>query len=320
MTLSSVLFKSPIQPTHYSGFNFYIKRDDLLNPYFSGNKARKFAHYLNNAPTDTKTIVGYGSVQANSLLSLAALAKLKGWQLHYYVDRIPTWLKDASLGNYGQALSLGAKVIERSALPANSEYADKNLDTLMHHVAKQLPSNALFIPEGGRSQHAQLGVNELAKELAEHCELNQWFSKYKTINIMLPSGTGTTALFLQTWFCKQSLPIKVLTCACVGDSNYLQEQFNQLNSNQSQWPTILPNLKKYHFGKLYAEHFTRWNDLNKYTGIEFDLLYDPLGWESIINYLQRKKPTTPTIYIHQGGLVGNQSMLPRYKRKYPHLF
>ncbi|MGB1280427.1 MAG: 1-aminocyclopropane-1-carboxylate deaminase/D-cysteine desulfhydrase, partial [Vibrio cyclitrophicus] len=26
------------------------------------------------------------------------------------------------------------------------------------------------------------------------------------------------------------------------------------------------------------------------------------------------------IYVHQGGILGNESMLPRYQRKYPDIF
>ena len=335
VTPNNILSESPIQKINFSGFEFYIKRDDLLNPFFSGNKARKFAYYLHNTPANIANLISYGSIQANSLLSLSALANIKGWQLYYYVERIPSWLKESSTGNYSQALSLGAKVIERSQLPSNKKYIDENLDTLMHFEAEQLSNNSLFIPEGGRSNYAQLGINVLAKELADYCRLNHWYSKYNTINIMLPSGTGTTALFLQTWFCEQALPVKVLTCPCVGDSHYLEQQFNSLNPNKTQWPTILPTRKKYHFGKLYPEHINQWQILKQQTRIEFDLLYDPTGWESIISYLKGNKQSytqpvqtqknqlqeeSPIIYIHQGGLVGNQSMLPRYKRKYPHVF
>ncbi len=325
IALNRVLSESPIQQIEYAGFTFHIKRDDLLNPYFSGNKARKFAYYLDHTPDNITDIVGYGSIQANSLYSLAALAKIKGWQLHYYVDRIPNWLNNTSTGNYAQALLLGAKVIERTDLSLNHSHTnnmkvvDQNLDTFMNQMAKQLPENTLFIPEGGRSAHAQAGIAILAKEIVDYCQSNNWFEQHEVVNIMLPSGTGTTALFLQTWFCEQAFPINVLTCACVGDTDYLTLQFNSLNSNKKQWPTILPTAKKYHFGKLYPEHYKRWKTLQNETNIEFELLYDPIGWESILIYLNDHTITSPIIYIHQGGIVGNQTMVPRYKRKYPHL-
>ena len=325
VTPNGVLSESPIQQIQYAGFTFYVKRDDLLSPYFSGNKARKFAYYLDHAANNITNVVSYGSIQANSLYSLAALSKIKGWQLHYYVDRIPNWLNNTSAGNYAQALLLGAKVIERTALPLNDrdtnnmKLADQNLDAFMHTMAKQLPKSTLFIPEGGRSTHAQVGINILAKEIVDYCQSNNWFEQHDIVNVMLPSGTGTTALFLQTWFYEQAFPINVLTCACVGDIDYLKFQFNLLNTNKKQWPTILPTNKKHHFGKLYPDFYQRWESLQNETGIEFELLYDPIGWESILTYVNKHTITSPIIYIHQGGLIGNQTMIPRYKRKYPHL-
>lgn len=332
MKVSAALSQSPIEKISLDEHNLYIKRDDLLNPYFSGNKARKFAYYLEQKSTNITKIVSYGSIQANSLYSLAALAHLKGWQLDYYVSRIPKWLKGSTLGNYGQALALGAKIIEvEGPLLTDSN----NLDSYMHQYAETLPETSLFIPEGGRSRHARIGVYTLAKEIADYCNTHKifeknTFTKNNKVQVMLPSGTGTTALFLQTWFKENNHPIKVLTCACVGDDTYLKKQFNQLNPDQTQWPTIISSRKKFHFGKLNKNHYLLWQHLLKETGIEFELLYDPIGWYCLLDYLSNNdvsnscvsnnNSTIPTFYIHQGGLVGNQTMLPRYQRKYPELF
>jgi 1-aminocyclopropane-1-carboxylate deaminase/D-cysteine desulfhydrase-like pyridoxal-dependent ACC family enzyme len=315
MDVSAALSESPIEKVKVAGRSIYIKRDDLLNPYFSGNKARKFATYLEPNNTNITHLVSYGSIQANSLYSLAALAHLKGWQLYYYVSRIPSWLKGSTLGNYGQAIALGAKIIEVEL--SNT----KNLDSTMREMANTLPSTSLFIPEGGRNSLARIGVSTLAKEIAEYCNTHHIFETHSNAQIMLPSGTGTTALFLQTWFKENNIPIKVLTCPCVGDTTYLAQQFSELNADKTQWPTILPNSKKYHFGKLNKNHYLIWQKLLQETGIEFELLYDPIGWQCLLEYLSRNKESTvPIFYLHQGGLIGNQTMLPRYKRKYPDLF
>ncbi len=320
MKTHSVLSTSPIQKVHYQGFDFYVKRDDLLNPYFSGNKARKFAYYLEHISPSVTKIVGYGSIQANSLYSLAALAHLKGLKFDYYVDRIPPWLLNSGLGNYAKAIELGANIIEKRFLPESDKKTGLNLDTLMRGFSQTLPNTSLFIQEGGRSVSAEFGVHQLAQELADFISQKRWIERYSAVNIMLPAGTGTTALFLQSWFKKQQLPINVLTCACVGDDTYLEQQFSELKVNKSHWPTILPTQKKYHFGKLYAEHFKQWKSLLDNTQIEFDLLYDPAGWESILHYVKNSGDDSPIIYIHQGGLIGNETMLPRYRRKFPDLF
>ena len=50
------------------------------------------------------------------------------------------------------------------------------------------------------------------------------------------------------------------------------------------------------------------------TGLEFDMLYDPVGWQVLL--ANTDKLDGEIMYIHQGGVLGNESMLPRYKRKY----
>jgi 1-aminocyclopropane-1-carboxylate deaminase/D-cysteine desulfhydrase-like pyridoxal-dependent ACC family enzyme len=79
-------------------------------------------------------------------------------------------------------------------------------------------------------------------------------------------------------------------------------------------PRILTPSKKRHFGKLYRESYNIWLELQDKMGIEFDLLYDPHGWLTLLENPQIFEK--PTLYIHQGGLIGNESMLARYQRKY----
>lgn len=289
-----------MQPVVFNNRRFYIKRDDLLNPFFSGNKARKFSYFLTEYSQAIDNIISYGSIQANSLYSLAALAKLKGCQLNYYCYPIPTWLKQKPIGNYLGALELGAKIIEVTT-------ATVNLDSYMQKLAHSLSPSSLFIPEGGRCQFAEYGIKTLADEIIEFCQKQ---NLQKPL-IFLPSGTGTTALYLQ-----KHLPYQVLTCACVGDVDYLKTQWQLLNDNKNFWPAIIPTKKKYHFGKLYQQWYQLWQQLLAQTSIEFDLLYDPMGWHTLLEYLDQRSINSEVIYIHQGGLKGNESMLPRYQRKY----
>ena len=80
---------------------------------------------------------------------------------------------------------------------------------------------------------------------------------------------------------------------------------------------ILDLDKKHHFGKLYKDNYKIWLKLHQQTGVEFDLLYDPLGWRVLLAHPEVF--STPILYIHQGGVLGNESMLPRYERKYKDL-
>lgn len=285
---------SPITQTMFKEKKIFIKRDDLLDKDFSGNKARKFYYFLINYFPNIKKIVSYGSAQANSLYSLSVLAKLKGLELEFYVSHISSFLKEKPQGNYKESLKNGAKIIERNEEDIQ-KYIEENL----------LNDETLFIEEGGRVKESEFGIKILADEIKTWAGEN----KIKDLKIVLPSGTGTTSLFLQ-----KNLPYEVLTVSCVGGSEYLKKQFFHLEKNEILHPTILETTKKYHFGKLYKEFYEMWNELKNETNIEFDLLYDPLGFISLSSheYLLGEN----ILYIHQGGLLGNNTMIERYKRKF----
>lgn len=297
-----LLQQSPVEKTTFRNHLFYIKRDDLLHPAFSGNKARKFFYFLNNDFPATTKIISYGSPQANSLYSLSVLARLKHWSLDYYVDHIPAFMQKNPDGNYKAAIENGANIIVL-------QRPEKSLSALNYIQQKLLPfeKKVLFIPEGGQCKEAEPGLQVLAGEI------NQWAEQENIpkLNIFLPSGTGTTALLLQ-----KNCRFKVLTCACVGGDHYLKQQFEWFTSVKKDHPVILPARKKFHFGKLYEEFYTIWQALYSDTGIEFELLYDPLGWLTLMDYIENTQDRTPVLYIHQGGLLGNQTMLPRYLRKH----
>ena len=102
----------------------------------------------------------------------------------------------------------------------------------------------------------------------------------------------------------------------MGNEEYLKKQFEVLEKKNH--PLILKTDKKYHFGKLYKEFYEIHNNLLTQTNIEFDLLYDSLGWICFENFVkQLKEANTTFLYIHQGGIIGNESMYDRYKHKYP---
>lgn len=289
---------SPIENIIFEGHNIYLKRDDLIDKDFSGNKARKFQYYLDHDFKDVKKVLSYGSSQSNAMYSLSVLAKIKGWEFYYKVDHLSSYLKDNPHGNYALSIANGMNITIENTL----------FEQMMNDI------DALYIQEGGRQDQAHYGIQILAQEIMEW----QREKDIKDFNIFLPAGTGTTALFLQKAFFDMDISIAhrptVYTTPCVGDSHYLQKQFLELELDEKYHPTILSIEKKHHFGKLYRENYEIWIKLRQETGVEFDLLYDPLGWRVLLSHPELLEK--PMLYIHQGGILGNESMLLRYERKY----
>ena len=281
---------SPIEKINFNNQEYFVKRDDLLNPNFSGNKARKFYYFLKNDLQGIEKIISHGSNQSNAMYSLSVLCKLKNLNFDYYVSHLPDILSKNPNGNYKESIKNGMNLI-------------------IGEVPQNFKENELFISEGGAVKEASFGIEILANEI-KYWAKEQNFED-KKLKIFLPSGTGTTALYLQKF-----LPFEVFTCSCVGDDKYLKEQFLALE--EKNHPKILKKEKKYHFGKLYIEFYFKHIELLKQTNIEFDLLYDSLGWivfEEFVKNLENKDDFV-FLYIHQGGVLGNKTMIERYKFKF----
>ena len=285
---------SPIEKKIFEQQTIYIKRDELLSEEFSGNKARKFYYYLKHDFPTIKKVVSYGSNQSNAMYSLSVLAKIKGWRFDYYVNHLPSYLRENPHGNFKYALENGMKLMVQDEKPIKELFHEEEI---------------LFIEEGGREVNAEFGLKLLAKEIMEWKEEQG----IEELNVFLPAGTGTTALYLQ-----KNSKDNIFTVPCVGDVAYLKKQFFMLEEDEDFHPKIVVPSKKRHFGKLYRDSYNIWLKLQAEMGIEFDLLYDPHGWLTLLEHPELFDK--PLLYIHQGGLIGNESMLMRYKRKYSENF
>ncbi|MEE9424834.1 MAG: hypothetical protein V3V18_07620 [Methylococcales bacterium] len=276
---------SPIDTVTIQEQQFHIKRDDQLHPVFNGNKARKFLHYLHLQEPRIKSVISFGGNQSNAMMCLSALAKIKHWHFNYYLKKLPEQLKTNPTGNFKTACENGMQYHEVSEFPS------------LHST-----SDCIVIPQGGACAKAEYGIRLLADEI------NQWVEHQQIddCSLFLPSGTGTTAFYLQ-----QHTLLPVYTTPCIGNSNYLQKQWNRLNISAKRYPSIIAPNHQSRFGQPDTEYLAIWQYLLETTGIEFDLLYDPPGWITLLK--NRHLLTQNVIYIHCGGIVGNQSMLDRYK-------
>ncbi|WP_192578158.1 1-aminocyclopropane-1-carboxylate deaminase [Francisella sp. LA112445] len=288
--MSSSLF----QKISFENKDFIVMRDDLNHPIFSGNKARKLAYILDNPDnyTQIKTIVSFGGNQSNFMLALSQLAKIKGWNFHYWIKPLPKFLKQNKTGNLKLALDNGMQLFETSGSLELENIKAKYEDT----------KDFYFFDQGGRNPSAEEGIASCALEIKNFCNEN----KIEDYSVVVASGTGTTALYLEKY-----LNQRVFTVPCVGDSKYLKRQFDYIDKNLKH-PQILEPHFQTNFGQLDIKNYNIHKELKQQTSIEFDLLYDPIAWRVLLkNYNNLPKPI---IYIHCGGTSGNITMINRYKR------
>ncbi|MBR8464863.1 1-aminocyclopropane-1-carboxylate deaminase [Campylobacter sp. faydin G-140] len=276
-----------IEPFEFRDRKFWLLRDDLLGE-FNGNKARKLEYFLNADLSGFSRIVSHGSSQSNAMYSLSVFARLKGLEFLYVVSHLSENLKLNPVGNYKFALQNGMKIyisLDRKAKAR--ELAD-------------MP-NALFIPEGVAMSEAEQGFKTQARLI------NEWSDETGIKpDVFLPSGTGASAVYLA-----KHIDLNVFTCPCVGDTAYLKSEINLLDPHSKV--KILNPPRKYHFGDLKRELYDMWQELCA-SGVEFELIYDPVGFLSIFSNLDKLKDEI--LYIHQGGVLGNISQKARYERKF----
>ena len=278
--------KSPLSLLSLDGREFLIKRDDLIDPYLAGNKYRKLYTLVNTPKEKYKKIISYGGTQSNAMLAIASLAQKKGWEFEYYTKPISQTQKEQKFGNYFNSIELGMKHCE-------IEYA--LYKEFINSLRFNLDERTVLVDQGGADKMALEGLDVLAEEIRE--------SDAEFDAIATPSGTGTTALFLA-----RALPdIRVYTTPSVGDVEYLKTQMSALWDIPENLIILEPS-KKYHFAKPKEELFRVYEKLLN-AGIEFDLLYAPLMFKTLQEQTDEK-----ILYIHSGGVSGNETMLKRYEK------
>lgn len=274
---------------------FYVKRDDLIDSCLSGNKYRKLYTLVQTPSSNYTKVISYGGTQSNAMLAIACLCYAKGWEFHYYCKPLSGHLKHSVEGNLEKALFEGMYL---------HEVAHDDFEKTIEELQGLSEDKTLVISQGGADELAREGVRVLADEIKE------WKSekKIEKLRVVLPSGTGTTALYLRA-----SLPddINVYTSILVGDEAYQLQQWQRLSAGP--YPIVFASHKKQKFAKPYDEHLEMYQELLVSAKIEFDLIYAPRTWIQLLENLNDGEGKI--LYIHTGGVSGNETMLERYSYK-----
>jgi 1-aminocyclopropane-1-carboxylate deaminase/D-cysteine desulfhydrase-like pyridoxal-dependent ACC family enzyme len=278
--------KSPISEIVLEGRKFLVKRDDLIDPFLAGNKYRKLYTLLNTPSNQLNKIISYGGTQSNAMLAIAAMCRKKSWEFIYYTKPLSKSQKSQNSGNFYESQKLGMWHVEIE----HELYRE-----FISSLRVNLDEKTFIIDQGGAVSEAKVGLEVLASEIIEQ--------NPDVKSLATPSGTGTTALFLAL-----SLPeYKIYTTPCVGDVEYLKEQMRALHEIPDNLFILKPE-KKYHFAKPYLQYLEMYEKLLA-CGIEFDLLYAPGMWKCLL-----EQTSEEILYIHSGGVTGNESMLERYEK------
>lgn len=286
------LANSPVTELEAFGRKWLVKRDELLDKEINGNKARKLYTFAAHG-FKTNAVISYGGAQSNAMYAISALAKAQGVDFVYYAKKLPSLLANSPTGNLKAALENGMRLIELE----HGEYNAK-IDELL---ASNEPG-MLVIRQGGADEYARAGLKLLADELNEFAKA----ANLKNPIVVTSSGTGTTAGYLSDY-----LDFECLTTPCVSNTEFLMREFERLGVTKK--PTILETKDKIAFAAPHPKLLAVYKELLN-AGVEFDLIYDAKCWLAISENLEYFEERD-AIFIHSGGVLGNETQLARYAHK-----
>ena len=302
------ILPSPIQEINLDVLSIkeirlFIKREDLIHPWLSGNKYRKLKYNLLEAESlKNDTIITFGGVFSNHLFATAGACSLYGLKSTGIV-RGEIDLENPTLKF---CISKGMELIP---IP-RSEYRNKNDSAVVKDIIQDY-DNAYLIPEGGTNKFAITGVTELMTELHQQMSNHPDF-------IVLPSGTGGTTAGL---LASENLKSHIISFSSL-KTDHLQTEILSLIGSKNA--SALSVNSDYHFGG-----YARWNhkllnfisDFEKKTGIHLDHVYNGKALFGLIDLIGKDyfaKGAT-ICYIHTGGIQGkdalNYMMLKQNKKK-----
>ncbi len=277
----------------------YIKREDLLHPFVSGNKFRKLKYNLLKAKEEKKTsIVTFGGAFSNHISATAAACKEQGFKSVGIIrgEELGENLEKTLGGNptlkFAHDCGMKFKFISRTA------YREKNSTDFLASIEKEFP-DSFIVPEGGTNDLAVKGCEEILTKEDTQFDI-----------ICCPVGTGGTISGLIN-SSKEHQTIYGFP-ALKGD--FLKKEIDKF-AKKNNYQLIID----YHFGgyaKVNVELIEFINKFKQENNIPLDPIYTGKMVYGIFDMLKKEKLNNKKILlIHTGGLQGIEGMNKRLAKK-----
>ncbi|GGI25048.1 1-aminocyclopropane-1-carboxylate deaminase/D-cysteine desulfhydrase [Pedobacter mendelii] len=283
---------SPVEKLKLAAFNnLFVKREDLIDPYISGNKWRKLKYILAKAEAEHKNhLITFGGAYSNHLVATAAAASRSGLKSTAFV-------RGEKVTN---EMLLLCKLFGMDLIFTEREsYKDKFALFEKHF---KFDVNAYFIDEGGASTEAVTGCSEIVDELTDVYD-----------HIFCAAGTGTTAAGLLDGIVKNNLKTKLHVIPVLKNGNFIKAEIVKYVPNTEN--LILHT--DYHFGgyaKTTPELFKFIKDFTANTGLLIDPVYTAKMFYAVFDLQRNKtiKSDDKILAIHTGGLLGIFGMKDKF--------
>ena len=279
-----------------TGVELFVKREDQLHAFVSGNKYRKLKYNLLQAEkSGFKTLLTFGGAFSNhiaavssagNILGFKAIGIIRGEELRDKISENPTL-------NFAKENGMQFKFVSRGL------YRNKTSDDFLNELKNEF-GNFYLIPEGGTNSLAIKGCEEILTDNDETFDY-----------ICCAVGTGGTISGLIN--CLKPSQQVLGFPALKGD--FLQQDISKF-ARQTNWKLI----SDYHFGgyaKINEELVTFINQFKTDFNIPLDPVYTGKLLYGIMDLIEKNyfPKGSKILAIHTGGLQGIDGMNVVLKNK-----
>lgn len=276
--------------------DLYIKREDKIHPFISGNKYRKLKYNLQEAQKlKHDTLLTFGGAYSNHIAAVAAAGNefgfktigiIRGEELMDKINENPTL-------QFAQSQGMQFKFVSRSA------YRDKEKRSFLNELKQQF-GDFYLVPEGGTNTLAVKGCEEILKTEDDMFDY-----------ICCAVGTGGTISGLIQASKEHQ---KILGFPAL-KGEFLSTNISKFVT-KNNWELITD----YHFGgyaKVTKELIDFINQFKQEHNIPLDPVYTGKLMFGVIKMIEANyfKRNAKILVIHTGGLQGISGMNKRLIEK-----
>ncbi|MGL2988389.1 1-aminocyclopropane-1-carboxylate deaminase/D-cysteine desulfhydrase [Flavobacterium sp. RSSA_27] len=276
--------------------SLFIKREDLIHPFVSGNKFRKLKYNVLQAKAENHSVLlTFGGAFSNHIAAVAYAGKEQGFETIGVIrgDELRDKISENPTLSFAQECGMRFEFVTREA------YRHKTDAAFIEQLQAKFGSFYL-VPEGGTNDLAVKGCEEILTELDADFDF-----------VCSAVGTGGTISGL----INSALPHQKVLGFPALKGDFLQNEIHKFVSNKN-WELITD----YHFGgygKVTPEFIEWMNWFYAQTGIPLDPIYTGKMVFGVMDLIQHNyfPPNSKILMIHTGGLQGIAGMNAKLEKQ-----
>lgn len=280
----------------HKSITLFIRREDLIHPFISGNKFRKLKYNLVQAKAENQdTLLTFGGAFSNHIAAAAYAGKEYGFKTIGIIrgDELESKINENPTLKFAQECGMQFKFVTRE------KYRHKAEVEFIENLKKEF-GDFYLVPEGGTNEFAVKGCEEILSKEDSHYDF-----------ICTAVGTGGTI----SGIINSILPHQKVLGFPALKGDFLKEDIRKFARNEN-WELITD----YHFGgygKVNPELIIFINQFYVENQIPLDPIYTGKMVFGVMDLISKNyfPEHSKILLIHTGGLQGIAGMNLKLKAK-----